>query len=97
MNRPKVYISKPTWGNHLAILRSAGLEFEEYPYWCPDTRGLDFEGMCKKLNEAEPNSVILLHPCAHNPTGVDPTMQQWERIADICEQRDLIPYFDSAY
>ena len=98
LNPPCVYFSKPTWGNHLDIFRKAGFsDIREYPYYKEQTRGLDFEGLMHALSEAPAGSIILLHACAHNPTGVDPTPQQWEQIADVIQQKDLFPYFDSAY
>lgn len=68
-----VYVSNPTWGNHNAIIAAAGLKVKTYPYFDPKTRGLNFEGMMKTLSEAKAGSIVLLHACAHNPTGVDPT------------------------
>jgi aspartate/tyrosine/aromatic aminotransferase len=94
---PAVYVSNPTWGNHIAIFKKAGLEVREYPYFNSETRLLKFDGMCEALNAAPPQSVILLHACAHNPTGVDLTEEQWATVAEIMQSRSLIPYFDSAY
>lgn len=93
----KIYFSKPTWGNHLTIAEKAGLEVAEYPYWNAGKRWLDLDAMLRALSQAPAGSVILLHACAHNPTGVDPTLDEWEQIADVMAQKDLIPYFDSAY
>jgi len=92
-----VYKSNPTWGNHRKIIMKAGLEQRDYRYFDPKTRGLDFQGMCEDLSKAPRGSVILLHACAHNPTGVDPTKAQWNKIADICAANGLIPLFDCAY
>lgn len=94
---PAVYVSKPTWGNHVTIFQKAGVQVREYPYWCAKTRGLDFQGMTAALAGAPAGSVVLLHACAHNPTGVDPTQQQWQALAQLMQERQLIPYFDSAY
>ena len=74
----KVYVSDPTWGNHQAVITKAGLEWGYYSYYDPKTRGLNFEGMMADLKKMEPGSVVLLHPCAHNPTGVDPNLDQWK-------------------
>jgi aspartate/tyrosine/aromatic aminotransferase len=82
---------------HHSIIRDAGLKFKEYPYWDPKTRGLDFKGMCEALESAKSGSVILLHTCAHNPTGVDPTIDQWKGLAQIFKRRNLFPFFDTAY
>jgi len=68
-----VYVSNPTWGNHNAIIGDSGLKVKSYPYFDPATKGLNFDGMCSTLKSAKPGSIILLHACAHNPTGVDPT------------------------
>jgi aspartate aminotransferase, cytoplasmic len=68
------------------IFANAGFtEAKAYRYWKPETRGLDFEGMLEDLKNAPENAVIILHACAHNPTGVDPTHDQWKQIADVCQ------------
>ena len=81
-----MYTSTPTWPNHPNIIENAGLnKIVSYPYYDPKTRGSDIKGMIKCLEGAVPGSVVLLHACAHNPTGVDPTQEQWGKIADVCE------------
>jgi aspartate aminotransferase len=93
-----VYISNPTWGNHRSIFSDAGFDdIREYPYWDPTRRQLNFDGIMKSFSEAPIGSILLLHPCAHNPTGVDPTIDQWKQIAQICIERKLFCFFDSAY
>jgi len=92
-----IYISDPTWGNHFAIFERAGIETATYPYFDSKTLGFDFAGMMKTLKSAPAGSVILLHACAHNPTGVDPSEDQWKQIATVCKERKLIPLMDSAY
>ncbi|XP_071514994.1 aspartate aminotransferase, cytoplasmic [Panulirus ornatus] len=93
-----VYYSTPTWPNHRLIFVQAGFtEICQYRYWDAATRGLNIEGMIEDLSKAPENSVVILHSCAHNPTGVDPTKDQWKRIADVVEERKLFPLFDSAY
>jgi aspartate aminotransferase len=92
-----VYVSNPTWGNHNAIVKDSGLNVLTYPYYKPSTRGLDFEGMKNCLSNANPGSIILLHACAHNPTGVDLSMDQWAQLAEVFLSRGLLPLFDSAY
>jgi aspartate aminotransferase len=93
-----IYISNPTWANHRAIFSNAGFKsIKEYEYWDPKTRGLNLDAVLKCFSQAERKSVVLLHPCAHNPTGVDPTMDQWKLIHEVIRERDLIVFFDSAY
>jgi len=92
-----VYVSNPTWGNHNSIIENSGLKVKSYPYFCPKTRGLDFDGMIKTLSEAKAGSIVLLHACAHNPTGVDPTPEQWEQICALMKSKGLYTFFDSAY
>ncbi|KAK7072730.1 Golgi Transport [Halocaridina rubra] len=92
------YISKPTWGNHRMIFAQAGFTtVSEYRYWDASTRGLNFDGMIEDLQNAPENAVVILHACAHNPTGVDPTEDQWKKIAEVIEEKKLFPLFDTAY
>ncbi|KAK9805264.1 hypothetical protein WJX72_009822 [[Myrmecia] bisecta] len=91
------YLSNPTWGNHRNIFADAGVEWKYYSYFDPETVGLDFEGMVKDIREAPEGSVIVLHGCAHNPTGVDPTKDQWKQMADLCIEKNHLPFFDVAY
>ncbi|KAJ9167681.1 hypothetical protein P3X46_019295 [Hevea brasiliensis] len=93
----KVLISSPTWGNHKNIFNDARVPWSEYRYYDPKTVGLDFEGMIADLKAAPEGSFILLHGCAHNPTGIDPTPEQWEKIADVIQEKNHIPFFDVAY
>lgn len=79
-------MSKPTWGNHKAVFAAAGLEVREYAYFKSDTRGIDIEGMLRDLDAAPAGSAVLLHTCAHNPTGVDPSKLDWVRIAEVCKR-----------
>jgi aspartate aminotransferase len=78
-----IYLPSPTWGNHIPIFKDAGLKVEHYRYYDKKTVGLDFEGMKSDIEKLEDGSVVLLHACAHNPTGVDPTKEQWKEIAEI--------------
>jgi aspartate aminotransferase, cytoplasmic len=97
-NYGPVYISNPTWANHRAIFQLAGFEdIREYPYWDAKTKGLDLDGMLSTFKEAPEKSILLLHPCAHNPTGIDPTLDQWKQIAQIAREKNHIVFFDSAY
>ena len=90
-------MSNPTWGKHNAIFKECGLETRQYRYFNKETLGLDFEGLCEDLKAAPEGAHVLLHTCAHNPTGVDPTMDQWKEIAKICKEQKLKPFFDTAY
>eukprot|EP00210_Caulerpa_lentillifera_P006611 g6316.t1 len=92
-----IYFSDPTWGNHKAIFTDAGVPWKTYRYFDAKTTGLDFEGMCEDISAAPEGSVILLHGCAHNPTGIDPSEDQWIKICEICESKKLLPFFDVAY
>ncbi|KAL2643081.1 hypothetical protein R1flu_010668 [Riccia fluitans] len=93
-----IYVPVPTWGNHLKIFPLAGLETRTYRYYDPKTKGLDYAGMVEDLRAAPSGAVVLLHACAHNPTGVDPTQEQWEGIRRVIrEEKQLLPFFDSAY
>lgn len=92
-----VYVSKPTWANHNGIVQKVGLPLKEYTYYDAKTKSLNFNGMIESLKNAIPGSAILLHVCAHNPTGVDPTQEQWKKICEVMKENSLIPFFDSAY
>lgn len=92
-----IYVSNPTWGNHIGIFEKCGLEVRKYKYFDQQTKGLDFEGMLADLKAAPENSIIVLHTCAHNPTGVDATMDQWKAIAEVMKEKKLMPFFDTAY
>ncbi|KAF8212352.1 aspartate aminotransferase [Mycena galopus ATCC 62051] len=96
-NEKKVYLSNPTWANHHAIFKNVGIEPVEYPYYDPKTIGLDFAGLVDALNGAPERSVFLLHACAHNPTGVDPTREQWGAIADAIVAKKHYAFIDCAY
>jgi len=94
----EVWVSDPTWGNHHTIFQKAGLPVKTYPYWNAQTMSLNFEGMMNTLeHKAAEGAMIVLHACAHNPTGVDPTQEQWEKIAEVMQRRKLVPVMDSAY
>ncbi|KAG6911450.1 hypothetical protein DXG01_014524 [Tephrocybe rancida] len=98
VDAPKtIYLSKPTWANHHAIFKNVGIEPVDYPYYDPKTIGLDFKGFIGSLQEAPERSVFLLHACAHNPTGVDPTEEQWKAVADVMLAKKHYAFFDCAY
>ncbi|XP_057873685.2 aspartate aminotransferase, cytoplasmic isozyme 1 [Cryptomeria japonica] len=92
-----IYIPVPTWGNHPKIFHFGGLGVNTYRYYDPKTRGLDYQGMLEDLQAAPSGAIVLLHACAHNPTGVDPTQEQWDGIRQLIRSKDLLPFFDSAY
>jgi len=92
-----IYVSSPTWPNHIGITQKVGLKWKEYPYYSAKTGKLDINGMLESLKTAIPGSVIVLHACAHNPTGVDPSIDQWKQICEVMKKNSLIPFFDSAY
>lgn len=92
-----IYVSNPTWANHNQIFGNVSLPVKNYPYFSKETKGLDFDGMIGTLSSAPEGSIILLHACAHNPTGVDPTQEQWKKIAAVMKQRRQFPFFDCAY
>nr|WP_321274769.1 amino acid aminotransferase [uncultured Vibrio sp.] len=93
----KVWVSNPTWENHHAIFAGAGFEVGTYPYFNPETKMLDFDGMISTLKTLPEQSIVLLHPCCHNPTGVDLTNEQWDKVIEVVKAQKLIPFFDMAY
>ncbi|HJW25136.1 MAG TPA: amino acid aminotransferase [Rhodocyclaceae bacterium] len=93
----KVYISDPSWENHRALFESAGFVVENYPYYDPATRGVNFEGMKACLNSLPAGSIIVLHACCHNPTGADLSDAQWTEVVEACRARGLVPFLDMAY
>lgn len=92
-----VWISDPTWANHYQIATAAGLKFERYPYYDRVTHGLAFDRMLETLQQANEGDVVILHACCHNPTGIDPTVEQWEQLADFISSKKLLPFIDFAY
>ena len=92
-----VWVSDPTWDNHRSMFEGAGLTVNTYPYYDPETGGLKFDAMLAALRELPAKSVVLLHACCHNPTGVDLTQAQWDTLIPVLRERELIPYLDLAY
>ena len=90
-------VSDPTWDNHRAVFEGSGLTVESYPYYDPATGGLRFSDMLASISKAEKHTVILLHACCHNPTGVDLTSEQWQELLPLLKERELIPFLDLAY
>jgi aromatic-amino-acid transaminase len=93
----EVWVSDPTWDNHRAMFEGAGIAVRSYPYYDAATGGLRFEAMCETLRALPRGSVVLLHACCHNPTGVDLTRAQWDHLAPLMAERGLLPYLDLAY
>ncbi|KAJ4486210.1 glutamic oxaloacetic transaminase AAT1 [Lentinula aciculospora] len=96
-NAKIIYLPTPSWGNHTPIFRDSGLEVRGYRYFNKETVGLDFEGLKADLLAAPEQSIVLLHACAHNPTGIDPSHEQWKEISNIVKEKKLFPFFDMAY
>ncbi len=93
----KIWLSNPTWANHNTIFEAAGLTCEKYDYRDPATNGLDFDAMCASIKMIPKGDVILLHGCCHNPTGIDPTPEQWATIGDLLVENGVLPLVDFAY
>ena len=93
----RVWVSKPTWANHIPLIGSVGLDIEEYRYYNPDSHGVDAEGMLADLGIARTGDVVLLHGCCHNPCGADLSREQWQALVELCGQRGLLPFIDIAY
>lgn len=95
---PKIWVSDPTWGNHLPIFKSAGIEIATYPYYDAATNGLRFDDLIAKLRaEAKAGDTILLHACCHNPTGIDLQFEHWQVLTEFVLERGLLPLVDAAY
>jgi len=93
----EVWVSDPTWENHIAIFAGAGFTVHRYPYFDNASRGVDFAAMLATLKTLPPRSIVLLHPCCHNPTGADLTRNQWDQVIEVLIARELIPFLDIAY
>ncbi|MEW9571865.1 aromatic amino acid transaminase [Rhodanobacter sp. Si-c] len=93
----KLAISNPSWGNHHAVFRTAGFQLVDYRYYDDASHGLDFAGMLADLGKLEPGTVVLLHACCHNPTGVDLDAAQWAQVVALLKDRGLLPFVDMAY
>lgn len=93
----KIIVPKPTWANHVAVFTDAGLQADYYAYYDKENNGLDFENLKKSISAAEDESIILLHACCHNPTGMDLTPEEWEEVLEIIQQKNLFPLVDMAY
>ena len=93
----RVLISDPSWENHRALFESAGFAVETYPYYDPMSHGVRFDEMLATLRALPARSIVVLHACCHNPTGVDLTEGQWEQVVEACKSAELIPFLDIAY
>lgn len=93
-----VYLPQPSWGNHNPIFTRAGNKIDSFTYYNPVTCGFDADGCFNDLRSKVPEgAVVLFHACAHNPTGVDPTPEQWTELSAICKEKKFVVYFDMAY
>ena len=93
----KVWISNPTWANHIGVFAAAGLETASYSYYNAETKDIDFDAALADLANANEGDIVLLHGCCHNPTGIDPVEDQWHQLAALCVEKKLLPMFDFAY
>jgi len=93
----RIWVSSPTWANHKAVFQAAGLEIASYPYYDAGGKQLAFDEMTRALEQAPPGDVVLFHACCHNPTGIDPTPEQWGKLAELTRRAGFLPFFDFAY
>jgi len=93
----EVWISDPSWENHRALFEYAGFKVNTYPYYDPQSHGLNFEGMLSGIRTIPAGSIVVLHACCHNPTGVDLDAAQWDQVIEVVNARGLIPFLDIAY
>jgi aspartate aminotransferase len=93
----RVWVSNPSWPNHKNVFNAAGLEVCDYDYYDAANHSLDFDGMVASLQEAKAGDVVLFHGCCHNPTGVDPSADQWQQLAKLSQEKGWLPLFDFAY
>lgn len=93
----EVWVSDPTWQNHHAIFGGVGFKVNVYPYFDQINKGVLFDNLCETLNQLPEKSIVLFHPCCHNPTGADLTRVQWDTLIPILKERDIIPFLDIAY
>ena len=93
----QVWISEPSWENHRQLFEAAGFQVNAYPYYHAASHGLDFAGMQRTLSGLPAGSIVVLHACCHNPTGVDLTRENWQAVLDIVRSRGLVPFLDLAY
>ncbi len=92
-----VFIPNPSWPNHKNIVTRSGMDFKEYRYYDFKNKTLNLQGMLEDLDKAAEGSIVILHVCAHNPTGMDPTPEQWDEIYKVVAKKNHLPFFDMAY
>ncbi|AQS46393.1 aromatic amino acid aminotransferase [Thioclava nitratireducens] len=93
----KIWVSDPTWPNHLSILKFMDQDFTTYRYFDSETRSVDFDAMIEDLKGAKEGDIVLLHGCCHNPTGANLTLEQWGKVADLLQETGAVPMIDLAY
>jgi len=93
----EVWVPNPTWGNHIPLFTRAGFTVKKYRYYDAKTCGLDIKGALEDISKIPKGAVVLLHACAHNPTGVDPKPDQWREISNVVKSKGIFPFFDMAY
>ncbi|HGM7957931.1 TPA: amino acid aminotransferase [Serratia marcescens] len=93
----RIWISNPSWPNHKNVFSAVGLEVLEYAYYDAANHALDFDGLLNSLKQAQAGDVVLFHGCCHNPTGIDPTAEQWAQLAELSKANGWLPLFDFAY
>ncbi len=93
----KVWVSDPTWANHIPLIGSAGLQIETYPYFDKDSASIRFDAMMDTLKKVDKGDIVLLHGCCHNPTGADLTNEQWDAVLEVAKEREFLPFLDVAY
>ncbi len=93
----KIWLSDPTWPNHPKVFAAAGMETRNYPYYDPENKCLAFDQMLQALKQVPEGDVVVFHACCHNPTGMDPSPEQWQQLAQVAQQQKFLPLFDFAY
>jgi aspartate aminotransferase len=93
----RLWVGTPTWPNHIPLLGSSGFQIEEYPYYDHNNHRINFESMLDTLQRVPQGDIVLLHGCCHNPTGSDLSLQQWQQVTELAQQRGFIPFIDIAY
>lgn len=93
----RIWVSNPTWANHANVFKTAGLQVVSYDYYDQETKSMNFDAMIASLQKVEAGDLVLFHGCCHNPTGIDPTLEQWEILAQLMADLGAVPFFDFAY